>query len=83
VVDAVHARRDDDHRQPPFCVDRQCEVAVMKQDRQEQRLLVHVKCLAVDAKQQRLRRAEPRGQRQLAEMEPDARRAVEIAIEVM
>ena len=82
-MDPVHPRRHQERHEPPFEVDRQLEVAVVKDDGEGEHLLPQPQRVAIDPQQQHLRRPEPRRQRQLAEMEPQPGGAVEIQIDVV
>ena len=82
-MDGVHSRRHENPLQPSFDLDRQLEVAVMEDHRQQQASLPRAQRLVVDAEENDLRRSKSGRERELSEMKTDAGAAVEIEIDVM
>jgi hypothetical protein len=83
VMDAVHARRDDDAHEDALHRHRQAHVCVMKKDRYEEDGLPEPQGLRIDADEEHLRGAHRNRQCQLAEIETQSRRRIQIAIDVM
>lgn len=83
MMDAVHARCDDQPNQASFEPERQSKVGMMEDDRRQRCLLPHVQYPWPDSDQQDLRDTPGNGQSKLAEVEAQRRRGVKIQIDVM
>src|SRR2546423_4043955 len=83
MMNAVHARRDDEPHEHALHVERQAHVRVMKEDRAEEDRLPQPQRMRIDADDDHLHGANGNRKQQLTEMEPQRRRRIEIAIDVM
>src|SRR5262245_5634004 len=83
MVNAVKTRRHDEAGEKPLNVDRQFDVGVMKQNREEDDVLPDVERVGWDADYRNLHRAPWDRERELAGMETECGRRVEIAIDMM
>src|SRR4026207_2010196 len=83
MVNAVKTRRHDEASHEPLNGNRQFDVRVMKQNREEDDVLPEPECVGWDADCRNLHRTPWNRERELARMEAERRRRVEIAIDVM
>src|SRR6185436_1938551 len=83
VMDAVHARRDDETHEPPLDRARQLDVSVMEEDRREEDQLPDPNGVRRGAEDRDLRGAVERRDGVLAEVKAERRRRVEIVVDVM
>ena len=83
MVNAVKTRRHDKASHEPLDGNRQFDIRVMKQNREEDDVLLDVECVRWDADCRNLHRAPWNRERELAGMDAEGRRRVEIAIDVM
>ncbi len=83
VVDAVHARGDDDAAQAAVPLGRQFNIRVMEQDGDEQQGLPKGVVANRSADQRYLQCAEWDGKQQFAEVEADGRGGIAVEIDVM
>src|SRR4029079_12492816 len=83
MVNAVKTRRHDEAGEKPLNADRQFDIRVMKQNREEDDVLPEVECVGWDADGRNLHRTPWNRERELAGMEAECGRRVEIAIDMM
>ena len=83
MVDAVQTRRHDEAGEKSLNADRQFDVGVMNQYREEDDVLPDEECVGWDADYRNLHRAPWDRERELAGMEAECGRRVEIAIDMM
>src|SRR4029079_8880374 len=83
MVNAVKTRGHDEAGHEPLNRDRQFDVGVMKQNREQEDVLPEPECLGWDANCRNLHRAPGNRERELAGVETESGRRVEIAIDMM
>src|SRR5678809_1591290 len=83
MVYAVKARRHDDASHEPLDANRQFDIRVMKQDREEEDVLPAPQCVGWNADCRNLHRPPWNRECELAGMKPECGRSIEIAIDVM